>query len=155
MPRSTEQHLTRRERQIMDVVYRRKGGGGAAVSEVIEELPDPPSYSAVRALMNILKDKGHLRTEREGVRYVYFPTRARRAAARSALRRTVSTFFDDSPEKAVAALLDMSALDLGDEELDRLAERIEEARSQRAEGRGQRAEKQRAGLMGEGFEPET
>lgn len=124
MARKSEQELTRRERQIMDVVYRLEA---AAVSDVVDGMPDPPSYSAVRALMNVLVDKGELRRRRDGVRFLYVPTRRRSTAARSALQRTVKTFFGGSPEKAVAALLDMSSLELTEEELRELMDKIEQA----------------------------
>lgn len=118
--------LSRRERQIMDIIYRR---GRATVAQVLEELPDPPSYSAVRAMLRVLEEKGHLEHEQEGPRYVYSPTLPRERARRSALRRLLDTFFEGSPEEAVAALLDMSA-DLTDEELERLSRLIEEARKE-------------------------
>lgn len=116
--------LTRRERQIMDIVYRH---GEATAAEVQENLPDPPSYSAVRALLRVLEEKGHLDHEQEGPRYVYHPTLPREKARRSALKRVIRTFFDDSTEKAVAALLSMSATELSGEERDRLRELIEQA----------------------------
>jgi predicted transcriptional regulator len=117
--------LSRRERQIMEIVYQR---GQASVAEVLEDLPDPPSYSAVRALLRILEEKGHLKHEQDGPRYVYMPTVPRAKARDSAMQRLVRTFFDGSPEKAAAAFLDMSAARLSEDELDRLAEMIEQAR---------------------------
>jgi predicted transcriptional regulator len=117
--------LSRRERQIMEIVYQR---GRATVADVLEDLPDPPSYSAVRALLRILEDKGHLKHEHDGPRYVYIPTVPPAQARDSAMKRLVRTFFDGSPEKAAAAFLDMSAAQLSDEDLDRLAELIEQAR---------------------------
>ena len=119
--------LSRRERQIMDVVYRL---GKAAVSDVLERLPDPPSYSAVRALMRILEDKGHLRHEVDGPRYVYLPTVPQGDARATALSHMVRTFFGGSTEAAVAALLDLSEGGLSQPELDRLALLIDEARNQ-------------------------
>ena len=119
--------LSRRERQIMDVIYRLER---ASAAQVVAELPDPPSYSAVRALLRILEEKGHLRHVEEGGKYVYQPTRPREHAGRSALRRVLRTFFDNSAEKAVAALLDLSDADLSPEELDRLAKLIEQARKE-------------------------
>ncbi|HSU15535.1 BlaI/MecI/CopY family transcriptional regulator [Longimicrobium sp.] len=95
--------LGRRERQIMDAVYRL---GRATAAEVLAELPDPPSYSAVRGMLRLLEDKGYLRHEQDGPRYVYLPTTARDEARRSALAHLVRTFFNDSRENAVAALLD-------------------------------------------------
>jgi predicted transcriptional regulator len=119
--------LSRRERQIMDVIYQR---GQASVADVLEDLPEPPSYSAVRALLRILEEKGFLTHTKEGPRYVYAPTLDRQAAGRSALQRLLETFFDGSMEKAVAAMLEMSETDLSDEELDRLSQLIERARSE-------------------------
>ena len=108
----------------MDVVYAR---GQASVADVLADIPDPPSYSSVRALMRILEEKGHLRHRKEGVKYIYLPTRPRRAAARSALRNLLRTFFDGSTEKAVAALLDVSDNNFTDQQLDRLRAMIEQA----------------------------
>jgi BlaI family penicillinase repressor len=123
--------LSRRERQIMEVVYRLRR---ATVSEVLERLPTPPSYSAVRALMRILEEKGHLRHEQEGTRYVYLPVTPRETARESALKNLVSTFFDGSTEAAVAALLDASDRRLSDAELERISRMIEDARNEE-EGR--------------------
>ena len=95
--------LSRRERQIMDSIYRR---GRATAAEVLEDLPDPPSYSAVRALLRLLEEKGHVRHEQDGPRYVFLPTVTRDRARKSALKHVVRTFFDGSPTDAVAALLD-------------------------------------------------
>ncbi|HEX8490225.1 MAG TPA: BlaI/MecI/CopY family transcriptional regulator [Chthoniobacterales bacterium] len=117
--------LSRRERQIMDIVYSR---GRASATDVMESLPDPPSYSAVRALLRVLEEKGHLRHELDGQRYVYSPTVERERAKRSALRRVLQTFFDDSTEDAVAALLDISQERLSDEELKRMEKLIKQAR---------------------------
>jgi len=117
--------LSRRERQIMDVLYEL---GRATSAEVRERLPDPPSYSAVRAMLRILEDKGHLRHEQEGPRYVFFPAVPRETARESALRRVVRTFFDGSAEGAMTALLDLGVEDLDEEALRRLADRIAEAR---------------------------
>lgn len=124
MPPGSEE-LSRRERQIMDVIYRR---GRATVQQVLEELEDPPSYSAVRALMRILEEKGHLRHTSDGPRYVYLPTRSPQKARRSALSHLLETFFDNSVENAVAAMLDVKRGDLSDEDLARLMSVIEEAR---------------------------
>lgn len=117
--------LTRRERQIMDAVFQR---GQATAAEVRDALPDPPSYSAVRALLRILEEKGHLRHREEGARYVYMPTQPRQSAARRALRGVVQTFFGGSVEKAVATLLSEEETRLSDEEVARLAALIEGAR---------------------------
>jgi predicted transcriptional regulator len=125
MSDTTEVVLSRRERQIMDVVYRR---GRASVSEVLADLPDPPSYSAVRALMRILEEKGHLKHEAVGAKYVYGPVHPRRKAARSAIRRLLRTFFDGSAEKAMVALMGASESQLSSQELDRLAELIRKAK---------------------------
>jgi BlaI family transcriptional regulator, penicillinase repressor len=118
--------LSRRERQIMDVVYRL---GSASVGEVLERIPAPPSYSAVRALMRILEEKGHLRHERDGPRYLYLPTIPRESARESALGHIVRTFFGGSTEAAVAALLDGSGRRLTGVELDRISRLIEQARA--------------------------
>ena len=123
--REPHERLTRRERQIMDILYER---GRASASEVLDRLPDPPSYSAVRAMLRLLEEKGYARHEQEGTRYIYSPTVSRERARRSALRRVVQTFFGGSTEQAVAALLDMSHSGLDDAELDRLARLIEQAR---------------------------
>jgi len=125
MAKKSHINLSRRERQIMDVIYRL---GRASVADVMGELPDPPSYSAVRALLRVLEEKGHLKHKKEGARYIYLPTRPRHNAGRSALRRILQTFYDGSTEKAVAALLDASDSKLSPEELDRLSRLIEEAR---------------------------
>src|ERR1041385_192803 len=108
MTQPSQDPLSRRERQVMDILYAR---GQASVSEVLEAMEDPPSYSAVRALMNVLVRKGHLKHRQEGLRYVYTPTHPRKLAARSALERTVRTFFDGSAERAAAALIDMASLE--------------------------------------------
>jgi predicted transcriptional regulator len=124
---SAQAQLSRRERQIMDVVYRL---GKATVSDVLERLPDPPSYSAVRALMRILEEKGHLSHEQDGPRYVYLPTVPRDAAQASALSHLVRTFFGGSAEAAVAALLDLPEHGMSEGELSRLSRLIDEARGQ-------------------------
>src|SRR5262245_61551751 len=113
MAKKSPAHLSRRERQIMDVVYKR---GQATIAE---DLPDPPSYSAVRALLRVLEEKGHLKHEYQGPRYVYLPTLPRDRASRLALKELVQTFFAGSTEQAVAALLDVSASQLSDDELER------------------------------------
>jgi predicted transcriptional regulator len=120
-------HLSRRERQIMEVVYEH---GRVTAAEVREQMPDPPSYSAVRAMLRILEDKGHLRHEQDGPRYVFLPTVPRAEASETALRRLVRTFFGGSPEGAMAALLDLEGDRLDEEALDRIAERIDEARKE-------------------------
>jgi len=117
--------LSRRERQIMDVIYAR---GQATAAEVVAALPDPPSYSAVRALLHILEQKGHLRHQEHGPRYVFLPTVSRDRARKSALRNLVRTFFDGSPAQAAAALIDQA--DLSDDDAERLSEMIEKARKE-------------------------
>ena len=121
----TSEQLSRRERQIMDVIYAR---GQATAAEVTAALPDPPSYSAVRALLRILEQKGHLRHQEDGPRYVFLPTVSRDRARRSALRNLVRTFFDGSPAQAAAALIDQA--DLTDDDRTRLAKLIDKARKE-------------------------
>ena len=127
MPKITFAQLSRRERQIMDAIYTR---GRATAAEVLEGLPDPPSYSAVRAMLRILEEKGALRHEYDGPRYVYIPTVPRESAQKSALRHLVSTFFGGSTAQAVAALLDDKDAKLSKQDIDRLAELIEDAKSE-------------------------
>ena len=119
--------LSRRERQILDILFRR---GRATAAEVHADLPDRPSYSAVRAHLRTLEDKGHARHEAEALRYVYTPTTQPGRARKSALRHLVETFFDGSPASAAAALLDGSATRLTAEELDHLSTLIEKARKE-------------------------
>ena len=117
--------LSRRERQIMDIAYRL---GTATAAEILQQLSEPPSYSAVRALLRILVDKGHLKFQQEGPRYVYSPTVSRRKARAGALEHLVRTFFDGSAAQAVTALLDSSQGRLSRVELDELAALIQAAR---------------------------
>ena len=117
--------LSRRERQIMDILYRT---GKATAAEVREAMPDAPSYSAVRAMLRILEEKGHLRHEEDGPRYVFLPAEPRDQAKRSALSHLVETFFDGSVEQTVAALLVSESKSLKPSELDKLSKLIEEAR---------------------------
>jgi predicted transcriptional regulator len=119
--------LSRRERQIMDVLYRH---GTATAAEVQTNIADAPSYSAVRALLRILEEKGHVKHSYDGPRYVYSPVVSPPIAQKSALRQLVKTFFDGSTSNAVAALLDMSGKDLSDSELERLAAIVEQAKSE-------------------------
>jgi len=127
MRKDGNRNLSRRERQIMDILYQR---GRATASEILEAMADPPTYSAVRAKLRVLEDKGHVRHEEEALRYVYLPTVARDSARRSAMRHLLSTFFDDSVEQAVAALLDVSSANLAPADLDRISRLIEEARQE-------------------------
>jgi predicted transcriptional regulator len=120
-------HLSRRERQIMDIIYQQ---GEATVGEVRNYLPDPPSYSSVRALMSVLKKKGHLKHKEQGRRYMYYPTVALDRVKRSALKHLMETFFDDSAERVMAALLNIRGVDLSEKELDRMARLIEEAKKE-------------------------
>jgi len=117
--------LSRRERQIMDIIYEMKE---ATAVQVMDRLPSPPSYSAVRALLRVLVNKGHLSHRQDGLRYVYVPILAKNQASRSALRHLLKTFFDNSTEDAVAALLDISEENLSDEDYRRLAQMIRKAR---------------------------
>ena len=126
MAEPLEHKLSRRERQIMDVLFQH---GKATAAEVREGMPDAPSYSVVRAQLRILEDKGHITHKQDGPRYLYQPTVAKARATRSALNHMVDTFFDGSAGQAVAALLDDSASGLSDEELDRLEGLIRQARS--------------------------
>lgn len=119
--------LSRRERQIMDALYRK---GRATAAEILEEIPDPPSYSAVRAMLRVLEEKKHIRHEEKDLRYVYLPVVSREKARRTALTHLVNTFFDGSTEQAVATLLNVSASDLRAEDFDRLSALIEEARKE-------------------------
>jgi BlaI family transcriptional regulator, penicillinase repressor len=125
MPGPPEEHLSRRERQIMDVLYK---AGKATAADVRAGLPEAPSDSAVRTLLRILEDKGHIRHELDGPRYVYIPTVRRDTAKRSALKHVVNTFFDGSASQVMAALFEMSPRDLGDEELARLRQLIDHAK---------------------------
>src|SRR6185503_17541391 len=118
--------LSRRERQIMDVIYRR---GRATAAEVLEDIPDPPSYSAVRAMLRLLEEKGHVRHEQDGPRYVFLPIVNRDKARRSAMRHLVRTFFDGSTEDAVAALLQNDS-GLSEDELSRLSKLIDGAKKE-------------------------
>ena len=117
--------LSRRERQILDILYAK---GSATVADVQDALPDAPSYSAVRALLRILEEKGHARHEAQGTRYLYLPMVPRERARNSALTRIVQTFFDGSAAQAAAALVDSGSL--SDEELSRLSSLIERARKE-------------------------
>ena len=117
--------LSRRERQIMDILYR---SGKASASEVREAMADAPGYSAVRAMLRVLEEKGHVKHQAEGLKYVYVPTVAQDKAKRSAVKHVLDTFFSGSAEQIVAALLDVSATRLTRDELDRMSELIEKAK---------------------------
>jgi len=122
-----QNRLSRRERQIMDALYR---AGRATAADVQAGMPDPPSYSAVRTMLRILEEKGHVRHELDGPRYVYIPTVARDKAKRSALTHVVNTFFDGSAAQVMAALIETSPNELGDEELTRLRQLIDNAKKE-------------------------
>jgi predicted transcriptional regulator len=124
---SIETHHSRRERQIMDALHQR---GHATAAEVQAALPDAPGYSAIRALLRILEDKGHVKHRREGARYVYLPRAKRETARRSALKRVVATFFQGSVAQAMAALLETADTRLPDSELRALQQVIEQARKE-------------------------
>jgi predicted transcriptional regulator len=117
--------LSRRERQIMDVLYQ---AGRASVADIQGALPDPPTYTAVRTLLGILEQKGHITHHQDGPRFVYEPTVPRDEMAKSAIDRVMRTFFDGSVERVVATLLDREERAVSNEELERLAELIEQAR---------------------------
>ena len=117
--------LTRRERQIMDTLYRL---GRATVGEVLKDLPGEPNYSTVRAQLGVLEDKGHIRHEEVGLRYVYAPIVPRRAVRQTALRHIVDTFFEGSTHKVVAALLGGESAAVSDDDLDRITELVQKAR---------------------------
>ena len=120
-------NLSRRERQIMDIIYQK---GEATVAEVRKLLLDPPSYSSVRALMSVLKKKGYLKHKEQGRRYIYYPTIALDRVKSSALKHLMETFFDDSAERVMAALLNIRGVDLSKKELERMARLIEEAKKE-------------------------
>jgi predicted transcriptional regulator len=119
--------LSRRERQIMDILFRR---GRATAAEVMGDLSGTPNYSTVRTQLRVLEEKGHVRHDEEGLRYVYFPVVTRQAARKSALRHLVQTFFDGSAEQAVAALLGGEGARLSDEEIDRIAKLVDRTRKE-------------------------
>jgi predicted transcriptional regulator len=127
MSKEPHANLSRRERQIMDVIYT---CGSASVQDVVDQLPDPPSYSAVRAMLRLLEEKGHVKHSQEGPRYVYQPVVPRERARESAMKQMLRTFFDGSAEEAVATLLDVSGSKISREELDRLAELIDQTRKE-------------------------
>jgi len=119
--------LSRRERQIMEILFQR---GKASATEVREAMTDAPGYSAVRAMLRILEEKGHVKHQAEGLKYVYVPSIGRDKAKRTAVKHLMETFFNGSPEHVMAALLDVSSRQLSSEELDRMAQLIESARKE-------------------------
>jgi len=127
MAKLQDHQLSRRERQIMDILHAREQ---ATVADVLAALPDPPGYSAVRALLRILEEKGHIRHRRDGARYVYVPRVSRKSASRSALKRVVSTFFQGSFAQAMAALLETSDTQLTEADLSKLQQIIQQARKE-------------------------
>ncbi|MEE8376837.1 MAG: BlaI/MecI/CopY family transcriptional regulator [Candidatus Aminicenantaceae bacterium] len=120
-------NLSRRERQIMDIVYEMNE---ATVAQVLELIPDPPSYSTIRALLRVLEEKGHLIHKQQGPRYIYSPTIPREEARQNALKHILKTFFDNSTEEVVAALLNISEEDLSEEEYKRLTKLIKKAQNE-------------------------
>ncbi|MBV9156491.1 MAG: BlaI/MecI/CopY family transcriptional regulator [Acidobacteriaceae bacterium] len=122
-----QHRLSRREREILDILYRHNR---ATAAEIHKSMIDPPSYSAVRAMLRVLEEKKHIRHEEKDLRYVYIPTVPREKARRSAIAHVRDTFFDGSAEQAVATLLDVSSRDLSPEDFDRLAALIEKARKE-------------------------
>ncbi|MFN8580774.1 MAG: BlaI/MecI/CopY family transcriptional regulator [Gemmatimonadaceae bacterium] len=127
MARKPQAPLSRREREIMEVVYR---AGSVTANDVVEQLASPPSYSAVRAMLRILEEKGHLTHTADGPRYVYSPVVSRTAARNSALSQVLGTFFEGSTSAAVAALLDLRGDRLSAEELEEIERAIERARQE-------------------------
>jgi predicted transcriptional regulator len=142
MSKPTHQALTRRERQIMDILYRR---GRATAGEVMEDLTGDPNYSTVRTQLRVLEEKGHVRHEEHGLRYVYSPAVPRSSARKSALRHLVDTFFDGSAEGAVAALLGGEGSKLSDDQLDRIADLVKQSKAGKA---GEAGRAGRAGKAG-------
>jgi predicted transcriptional regulator len=122
-----QKSLSRRERQIMDIIYELKE---ATAQQVLERLPNPPSYSTVRALLRVLEEKGHLSHKQDGPRYIFLPTLPKDEARRNALKHILKTFFDGSTEKVVAALLDISDADLSDEDYQKLSQLIQSAQKE-------------------------
>jgi len=124
---SAVEGLSRRERQILEILIER---GKASASEVRSAMTDAPSYSAVRTLLKVLEDKGHVRHRAEGLRYVYLPTIGRERAKKNAVKHLMKTYFNGSAEQIVAALLDVSSTQLTREELNRMAQMIEKAKQE-------------------------
>jgi predicted transcriptional regulator len=128
-PATAHHTLTRRERQIMDILYRR---GPATAGDVMQELSGDPNYSTVRTQLRVLEEKGHVRHEEIGLRYVYSPAIPRSSARKSALRHLVDTFFDGSAENAITAMLGGEGAKLSDDELDRIADLVKQSKASRA-----------------------
>ena len=120
--------LSRRESQILDIIYRL---GDASVTDVLKNIPEPPGYNSVRVILTILENKGYLKHKKEGQRYIYYPTELPEKAKKSALQHLLSTFFEGSPPKVVSTLLDMSPSGLSRKELDELSKMIEQAKKER------------------------
>ena len=127
MVQPVHSNLSRRERQIMDALFQRER---ATAAEILDAIPSPPSYSAVRAMLRVLEEKGHVRHEKDGPRYVYIPTVARERAKKSAIQHMMNTFFEGSASQTVAALLGASGRRLTDDELDRMETLIDQARKE-------------------------
>jgi predicted transcriptional regulator len=119
-----QKNLSRRERQIMDIIYELDD---ASVAQVLERIPNPPSYSSIRALLRVLEEKGHLTHKQDGPRYIYSPTLPREEARQNALKHVMKTFFENSTEDVVAALLNISEEDLSEADYERLAELVKKA----------------------------
>jgi predicted transcriptional regulator len=130
MSKKLQHGLSKRERQIMEVIYRKKV---ATAQEVLDEMPDPPGYSTVRSFLTILEEKGFLKHERRGRRYVYSPTISHNSAVRSTLQNVLKTYFNNSVEDAVSALMEVHGKHLSDDDYDRLIERIEKAKREGTE----------------------
>ena len=119
--------LSRRERQIMDIIYRK---GSASAADIQHELPDRPNYSTVRALLRILEEKGHLKHKNQGLKYIYYPLVPKSKAVKHVIGNLLNTFFDDSIEQAVSALLEYNGSKLTKKDLDRLQALIDKARKE-------------------------
>ena len=130
MSHKLQTDLSKRERQIMEVIYRKKN---ASVKEVLDEIPNPPTYSAVRSILNILEEKRFLKHSKQGKKYVYSPTISPRKATKSAIKQLLATYFDNSLEKAVITMLEMHNDDLTDADFKRLSRIIERARKEGVE----------------------
>ncbi|MBN1797585.1 MAG: BlaI/MecI/CopY family transcriptional regulator [Spirochaetales bacterium] len=125
MKKSEYDTLSKRERQIMDILHRRKE---ASVTHVLQEIADPPSYSSIRALMNIMEKKGYIKYRKVGLKYIYSPVITSQKAVKGEVKRLLKTYFDNSMEKAVAALIDVNKSNLDENDINRLHDLIEKAR---------------------------